>query len=71
MPVDRLGVAQIDVEGWHRPARADQHNIASRNKARSGTLRAIGPCTDNGLHRLRTVPRATRPGAGLRPTIEQ
>src|SRR5438477_3313661 len=45
--------------------------IASRNSARSATLRAIGPCTESWLHRLPTVPRVTRPGDGRRPTTEQ
>ena len=45
--------------------------MASRNSARSGTLRAIGPCTDRGAQRLLDVPRVTRPGEGLKPTTEQ
>src|SRR5881398_2494906 len=46
-------------------------DIASRNSAKSATLRAIGPCTESWLQRLRTVPRVTRPGDGRRPTTEQ
>ena len=38
--------------------------IVSRNSARSGMLRAIGPCTDSGDNRLFAVPRVTRPGDG-------
>src|SRR5579864_858543 len=45
--------------------------IASRKSARSATLRAMGPCTASGLHRLPTVPRVTLPGDGRSPTIEQ
>ena len=48
-----------------------QPAMVSRNSARSGTLRAIGPCTDSGEKRLFDVPRVTRPGEGRRPTTPQ
>src|SRR5690349_2341483 len=62
---ETAGASKVSGSCGHKPA------IASRNSARSGTLRAIGPCTDNGDHRLFAVPRVTRPGDGRSPTTEQ
>src|SRR5688572_32381353 len=45
--------------------------IASRNKAASSTLRAIGPSTERSLKRCSPGPLATRPGLGRKPTTEQ
>src|ERR1700733_3695109 len=62
---DTAGMSNVNGSCGHRPA------MASRNSARSGTLRAIGPCTDSGDHKLFDVPRVTRPGDGRNPTTEQ
>ena len=62
---DTAGASKVSGSRGHSPA------IVSRNSARSGTLRAIGPCTDSGDQRLFDVPRVTRPGEGRSPTTEQ
>src|SRR5215472_6559501 len=59
------GASKVKGSSGQKPA------IASRNSARSATLRAIGPCTDSWLQRFPTVPRVTRPGDGRKPTTEQ
>jgi hypothetical protein len=62
---ETAGASKVIGSCRQRPA------MVSRNSARSGTLRAIGPCTDCGDQRLLTVPRVTRPGDGRMPTVEQ